>query len=163
MIGNGNKLAFLAVTPRGPKVRLVNAWAGVFTDGVWYSNSGYKPSMWEGYSARHAQGGTYIYSWQREDPDDGSAEDCVNRLGYPSESRWTRSSLLEGLCPECYSDDISEKLRYCRDCQACVDCGFQLAECICHREHMFPVRSENTYDKDTPWWDEQYSKTKTPF
>ena len=42
MIGNGNKLVFLAGTDKGPRARIVNAGAGDAVDGVWYSNDAYK-------------------------------------------------------------------------------------------------------------------------
>ena len=158
MIGTGNKLAFLAATTNGPKVRLVNAWAGVFTSGVWYSNSGYKPSTWT--YGNYRSGGRYAadlwdgYGDNWGDTPTTTGGDCSPGLGYPLKTRYDRKTLLDGLCPRCYSDDLAEKLRYCRDCFLCLDCEYAMDECLCHYGADPAYRDT----KAPPWWTEQYGQ-----
>jgi predicted glutamine amidotransferase len=57
VIGAGNKLVFMSMKTGAPKVRIVNQEAGVWTDGVWFSNTGYKRSKWTYGMSNRATGG----------------------------------------------------------------------------------------------------------
>lgn len=98
-IGSYNKLVILTVDPRYAKnAYIINAKAGTWVDGAWYSNSGYLPSLgkwWEGRSA--ASSGwddyddapiSYRRQWVKSDDGQWSEEWVSTKSSRKSYRRW---------------------------------------------------------------------------
>lgn len=114
LIGTGNKLVFLSVKGGVPKAKIVNAHCGEFTDGVWYSNSGYK------FSCSYNQGSFGVGSRSYARGDWWGDEDFVS----------TRASGTEE-CPLCKNDEVSLDGRVCDICSYCLDCEVSYTDCMC--------------------------------
>lgn len=121
MIGGGNKLAFLSVKSGQPKLRLVNAHLGNQSEGVWYSNSGYKWSY----------GGAYKRSDWRSDSWWGEEWDAHTRAWVPSRALEKRTSEGVEVCPMC-TGQVDAAAMLCLDCDFCLDCEEYLDSCQCY-------------------------------
>ena len=122
-IGYGNKLVFLGV---GPVVRIVNAWAGEWVNGVWYSNTGYRPRV------------SYTSNWRN-----WWANETGSALGYPRASvepvrtfepvtrKGVRVRAGLATCGDCGGLNLDYRNGVCRDCWYCLDCDNAIAECDC--------------------------------
>lgn len=83
IIGSTNKLVFLSIKD-GPKVRIVNAHIGVWDNGAWYSNSGYKVPSYSSYSSgSHSALYGGFYSGVRVSPYSGMKWDPVQNRYVP--------------------------------------------------------------------------------
>lgn len=126
MIGNGNKLVFLTAKDGQPKVRIVNAHLGVFTDGVWYSNDGYRSFYGGGYGSNWAKGynsarwwdDDYAYSSTKKEDTDGSD---------------LPSGPAKDQCPWCKEvDTIDHASDTCSACEVCLLCSEWMGDCECY-------------------------------
>lgn len=59
LIGSGNKLVIISMKSGAPRVRIINAYLGTHSDGVWYSNDGFCPietrySNWTSFGGSYA-------------------------------------------------------------------------------------------------------------
>jgi hypothetical protein len=103
-----NKFVFLSVKSGEPALRIINAESGIFTDGVWYSNTSYIPP-------RRTIGGPYsrgevVYVYEPQ-------TSPVRRGTYSCEMCW---GMLDGA-------------GYCMDCTTCADCSAVFNDCLCYR------------------------------
>lgn len=126
IIGGGNKLVFLSVRSGQPKVRIVNVNQGIQTEGVWYSNDGYRTSYaWLGYARRRSLDN---YEW---------VNDRARETGWsdPLGDGFEGKELVpyESNCPECGSEDIDREMGMCLECLSCLDCHDNFAYCMCWR------------------------------
>ena len=132
-IGYGNKLAFLGV---GPVVRIINAWAGEWSGGVWYSNGGYKRARFN-YRAWRESAGSAVGAWQVE-----SKPREVSPNGYPCAIEPARTFepvtrpgvvMRAGVatCGGCGGLGLDFRNGVCRDCWYCLDCNSKLVDCDC--------------------------------
>jgi hypothetical protein len=140
LIGGGNKLVFLSVKSGAPKVRLVNADAGCWTKGVWYSNTGYQTDP----------------SWK------------AWRMASTTSATPSKARLVKDLaCDACGSWDIDDELGTCWHCGTCLQCFDNFAYCACPYPANMRVldkeRGESSLanvEVEEPWWrteDEDFS------
>lgn len=123
IIGSGNKLTFLSVADGVPRVRIVNAFLGVHSGGVWYSNDGYLPSRWYGRSTRlYGSGGGWNYDlW-----DDRPLNSCAPVE--PEEFDWQEWST----CKFCDSKwTVDPDTSHCEVCETCQECWDTADRCEC--------------------------------
>ena len=123
-IGYGNKLVFLGV---GPVARIVNAWAGEWVNGVWYSNTGFKPRV------------SYASDWRN-----WWANETGSALGYPRTEiepartfepvtrKGVRVHLGVNTCAGCGGTSLDYRSGICRECYYCLDCDETLVDCDCY-------------------------------
>lgn len=155
MIGLGNKLVFVSTRAGQPKVRIVNADAGVQTGGVWYSNYGFETDYsWHGWSNR-GTGGTYTIGGQR-----GGFQNLAWGMGdEPYEAGEDFTDLSPGKelevwsgpvrCDVCGSKDLDHTLGICMECVSCLDCWDSYSNCLCYRPGgQFTERSWLRDEKD---------------
>ena len=136
IIGSHNKLVFMASTPLGPAVRIVNAWAGIWTGGVWFSNTGYEDAYWRRWE-NFGKGKPIIL---------GSADDDDETVRW-----WLQQD--EEVCPSCKSLEVDRTARICDECFTCLDCAGDVSagECMCYTPNTAKAEVEgkhwDTYDK----------------
>lgn len=126
LIGGGNKLVFLTAKGGQPKVRIVNAHLGVFTEGVWYSNDGYR--TYHHYRSTNTK-------WDSKWDDDGLAygnySSKSNVIGGSKDGAITSEELDCGYCGGEGTIDLAAGV--CKTCEICLDCKEYLGVgCMCH-------------------------------
>jgi glutamine amidotransferase len=117
MIGQGNKLVFMSVRSGEPKVRVVNADAGIQDQGVWYSNSGYIRSKWMDWASGWRSQGS---RWSNED---------LFKDPYEGEGLYAKNP---GVCDMCGSKDTDKDNNACWNCGHCLDCYEFAHNCLCY-------------------------------
>jgi glutamine amidotransferase len=128
MIGNGNKLVFLTAKNGQPKVRIVNAHMGVFTDGVWYSNDGYKPTYWgSGYGGTSRWDDDYAYF-----PKDGSTSSSTGTSASFEDSDGADLPSGKESCRWCGGSNIDVASDICLMCEVCLSCNEWMGDCDCY-------------------------------
>lgn len=120
IIGKGNKLAILSVSPFLPEPRgyLINGGQGTWDSvtGAWFSNHDYM-YQWTPKNSK----GSLAWLWA-DDEWSGGYE--VGRKSDPSP--YDR-------CPNCgHSEQLDSISGVCLYCDFCLDCLFPLRECMCH-------------------------------
>lgn len=139
MIGLGNKLVFVSTRSGQPKVRIVNADAGVQTGGVWYSNYGFETDYsWHGWSNR-GKGGTYTIGGVRPgfqnlawgmDDEPFDPDGAVSDLSVGKELEVWSGPVR---CENCGSKDLDHTVGICMECVTCLDCWDNYNNCLCYR------------------------------
>lgn len=127
IIGMGNKLVFLSVRSGEPKVRIINADAGHWEEGVWYSNDGHRPH----YLGRKGKGAGTHYSdnWWNDDDQWVKGEDNIWR-------RQSKPSVYDTMvCPYCEKHGEEGEVDWvsmtCKVCWTCLDCEQVIDDCLC--------------------------------
>lgn len=127
MIGLGNKLVFLTAKDGNPKVRIVNAHLGVFTEGVWYSNDGYMDHFWGGWS-----GGSH---WSSDYTSSGTVTSNGTTLTTVEDTDGLDlpSGATKDQCPWCKQFDTIDKASdTCAACEVCLSCNEWMGDCDCY-------------------------------
>lgn len=122
IIGKGNKLVILSVSPflPEPKGYLVNGGQGQWDSitGAWFSNGDYKYA-WTPQTSKFGRGG-----WLWDGDDYGVGE----HMG----TAWTKAKDVDR-CPNCgHSEQLDIHSGVCLYCDFCLDCLFELRNCMCH-------------------------------
>lgn len=111
----GSKVAVFSIDPAlESNVYILNEDLGHWSDGIWWSNYGYRKSAYMGYPKS-----SYSSAW---DPDDAS-------LSY--RNYW----LKDKLCMICVAEltDEEAEYAYCSNCYMCLECYEDMGDCLCYR------------------------------
>lgn len=132
LIGPGNKLAILSVSPQLDKPRgyLVNGSRGEWVKGAWFSNGDH----WSGYArGRYAwtgyHGTGYGYSTVS-----GKTTVHTGKYGGTYESAYSGGMFgIKDECPMCFgTDHIDLAAGVCTFCNTCLDCFENTRDCLCY-------------------------------
>lgn len=145
-----NKAVILTVDPRySENAYLFNEQAGMWDDGIWYSNDSYQPNRWNAYAKTS--------SWTSGTPSTGGWDDyptgangyywcgeckeeervCARKgtCGKPRKLHWERyaPSKAESFdrCSYCGNYEFDE-LNHCAWCGTCLDCDSPVDICQCY-------------------------------
>ncbi len=117
-MGNGNKVVILTVDPTYTGTSfIINQDQGIWADGAWHSNTGFRPFYNGNYRYMAS------YGWEED---------------YPRHSSryWWETEMLSGAkesCPVCLAvDAINRITRFCTNCRSCADCESPLVDCLCY-------------------------------
>lgn len=158
-IGHGNKFIFLSVRSGSPVSRIVNAEAGVFTQGVWFSNRSFEKRQWHRPSKAAPVQPSY-YDWDEDfDTRWAKAVEQVEaemagekagreRIVVGSESDFRTSSVRS--CLKCRGAIM---LGTCAECGTCDDCLAPATECMCFTPRsLFEVHDGRSDDEELQRW-----------
>jgi predicted glutamine amidotransferase len=147
LIGKGNKLCILSVSPKLSKPRgfLVNGMQGEWQkDGAWYSNNDFQYEWTRK---------TYSGLWSHDD--DGYVIGNRPKGAY--------HSFNDGECPFCFGKDTVDYIsQVCTFCHMCIDCGEYITECLCYtpiaaiEAAKAKADAEADDDANTPPWASAY-------
>jgi hypothetical protein len=145
MIGSGNKLTILSVKSGVPKVRIINAHLGEHSEGVWYSNSGYR---WGGYRSPVTKFRSYDYSrWEPSTRYIGGYQSAydLDATPWPDEPAST-NEYEDRACDVCNSHaTIQLETGWCEVCHVCSGCYHddRLCQCSWNQRLMIEAASES--------------------
>lgn len=128
-IGMGNKLVFISTVSGEPKVRIVNANAGIHVDGLWYSNSGYLTDYsWYGIGRRRPMD---RYDWAESEEDREQRDAWAE---YMPKYEGKEVEVYQAPCNSCgEKEDLDVEIGMCNKCGTCLDCFDNFAYCMCWR------------------------------
>lgn len=128
MIGSGNKLVFLTAKDGQPKVRIVNAHQGIFTEGVWYSNSGFQDnSTWNWRYWNKFEGVGQAPSTS------ASSSSTRSEVGTGESGSGLVFLNKDADCSHCGEiNAIDNAARVCTECEFCADCHEYISNCFCY-------------------------------
>lgn len=130
-IGPGNKLVYISVRSGRPKVRIVNANAGIHADGVWYSNSGYQTSYaWYGVGSRRPMD---KYDWAETEADRQQSQGWADYMDDRDREGKEVVVYEDKPCDTCGSLNQDQEIGMCNACGTCLDCHDNFAYCMCWR------------------------------
>jgi glutamine amidotransferase len=135
IIGTGNKLCILSVSPFLPEPRgyLVNGSQGTWdtNTGAWFSSD------------------SYLYAWKPSKRYSGSlswmwdGDDYGTWIGHEKKEE-DREAIAHGMCPNCKTtDQVDSVSGVCLHCDYCLDCLFPLRECMCHYPETVRFTADN--------------------
>jgi hypothetical protein len=132
LIGTGNKFVILSVESGAPKVRIINAFMGEHSNGVWYSNTGYLP--WRSRFGSYGYGG---YGSYRSEPRAITARSCETKeveFGEsPSTVYFEGEYYLDSPCEFCLRHGfVNADTMICESCDTCNDCYADAGHCECN-------------------------------
>lgn len=139
IIGTGNKLAILSVSPFLPEPRgyLVNGNQGTWdkNTGAWFSSDSYLYA-WTPRTKRYVQS----LSWMWEG--DSYAE-------YSDNGKELVKASPYDVCPNCNKRyGIDSTFGVCLHCDFCLDCLFPLRDCMCHYPESMTFTADSDLDLD---------------
>lgn len=150
IIGSGNKLAILSVSPFLPEPRgyLVNGNQGTWdkSTGAWFSSDSYL------YAWTPRKGGSSrgSLSWLWGDDAYWEGDNFVSGKGTSDASDngeiYKEATGIDPLsrCPNCNtSSGIDSVSGVCLTCDFCLDCLFALRDCMCHYPEETVLRTDN--------------------
>lgn len=141
IIGKGNKLCILSVSPYLPEPRgyLVNASAGHWDSltGAWFSSSDYT-CAWSA-TKRGTRFGYWSGGWNWDDDYAAIGTKASRNLTDAGET-----------CPNCRTnEDLDIAARMCLMCDFCLDCLLPMAECSCWYGTSKSNRASHDYESCT--------------
>lgn len=160
MIGSYNKLVILTNSPVYDKPRgfIVNAKAGDWDEGCWFSNYDYctswkykKPTttnqgqswLWDGIDSGESEGKT----------GSGTGYSSIRVIGGKSISDMkaiVEAAILEPECPACKRrGGVEPEANVCLSCDYCLDCMSPMSSCLCYWGGR--GRELTTSEKDSGW------------
>lgn len=147
----GNKVAILTTDPSyGKRAYLLNEQLGEWSEGIWYSNSGYLPYTYRAssWSSSYGYGGAFGdgYDWSEDDKrwqQYRRGEMTYNEYLSAADNDWRPSTGTTGTgwprgndygdCPLCQSiQAVNQVVGYCTACLHCVDCREATTDCQCY-------------------------------
>ena len=141
----GSKVAIFSLDPRlESNIYIINEAYGHWTDGIWWSNDGYKPSKWS--VGRWGRG-----LWEADDDSLGA----YTSSGYYNKTEWWKKQSDQS-CIYCNNSltDNEWEWGYCDLCKSCLECAQDIVDCECWSHKRDTVKTIH-------WWEEEaFSKPK---
>lgn len=125
-------------------VYILNESYGHWTDGIWWSNDGYKPSKWSN--------NRWGSLWDSDDSIGAYTSGSFSKTEW-----WKRQS--DQSCIYCNSKltDNEWEWGYCDFCKSCLECAQDIIDCECYNTPKDRIDSKNYKH----WWEEEaFSNTK---
>lgn len=162
-----NKAVILTVDPRySENAYLFNEAAGMWDDGIWYSNDSYQPNRWNAYaktspwtSSTLGTGGwddyptgTNGYYWCGECKQEESVCRTVATCGKPRKLNWERyapTSKADSFdrCSYCGNDQF-DAVNHCAWCGTCLDCDSRSDLCQCYAPSALTSDAGTDYERN---------------
>jgi glutamine amidotransferase len=140
--GTFNKFVILTNNPRyggGPRGIIINSQAGEWHNGIWYSNSSYKPYKLPKRSYEYYQNSAGWYVSRA----DGAKDKAASKVEEFDPERW--------ICAVCQTGRVNPVSCYCTndECRSCQDCESAFRDCQCWMpESLRKVVNSDPYDAD---------------